>query len=173
MPGLPRPRESERRARGSRRVGSRERVSKPLVVESQDDESRKKDHAVTFPGRFRQQGRWPIERSLRKCRCTDGAGREHLAASAAAEPGVRAVIDGDGSETGIFEVPARSRRLCGFRRQHRGVEQVGRRSRHLARSSVSSRMLRMFVPSDVTGVKVLAKVLDHYPIVRAREGETA
>ena len=64
MPRLPRPRESERRARGLRRVGSRERVSKPLVVESQDDESRKKDHAVTFPGHLRQQGRArPVERS--------------------------------------------------------------------------------------------------------------
>jgi hypothetical protein len=34
-------------------------------------------------------------------------------------------------------------------------------------------MLRMFVPSDVTGVKVVAKVLDRHPIVRSGERETA
>ena len=33
--------------------------------------------------------------------------------------------------------------------------------------------LRMFVPSDVTGVEILGKVLDHYPIVRAGERECA
>ena len=33
--------------------------------------------------------------------------------------------------------------------------------------------LRMFVPSDATGVEILAKVLDHYPIVRIGEREAA
>ncbi len=33
--------------------------------------------------------------------------------------------------------------------------------------------LRMFVPSDASGVDILAKVLDHYPIARVGEREAA
>ncbi|TWH94965.1 NTP hydrolase family protein [Bradyrhizobium daqingense] len=40
-------------------------------------------------------------------------------------------------------------------------------------SEIISWKLRMFVPSDATGAAVLAKVLDHYPIVRIGEREAA
>jgi hypothetical protein len=40
-------------------------------------------------------------------------------------------------------------------------------------SEIISWKLRMFVPSDATGAGVLAKVLDHYPVVRIGEREVA
>ncbi|WP_245316663.1 strawberry notch C-terminal domain-containing protein, partial [Bradyrhizobium manausense] len=40
-------------------------------------------------------------------------------------------------------------------------------------SEIISWKLRMFVPSDATGVGVLAKVLDHYPVERVGEREAA
>jgi hypothetical protein len=40
-------------------------------------------------------------------------------------------------------------------------------------SEIISWKLRMFVPTDATGVGVLAKVLDHYPALRIGEREAA
>ncbi|MGY4572103.1 hypothetical protein ACVWY5_005173 [Bradyrhizobium sp. USDA 3256] len=33
--------------------------------------------------------------------------------------------------------------------------------------------LRMFVPTDASGVEILAKVLEHYPVARVSEREAA
>ena len=40
-------------------------------------------------------------------------------------------------------------------------------------SEIISWKLRMFVPTDASGVDVLAKVLEHYPIERIAEREAA
>ena len=40
-------------------------------------------------------------------------------------------------------------------------------------AEIISWKLRMFVPSDVRGVEVLSRVLDHYPIERIGEREAA
>jgi len=93
---LLRPRESERRGRCSRRVESRERVSRLPVVESQNDER-------------------PFKRSRCRLPVTSPSSIEQLAESIAQRAllqslSVRAVLDADGNETGMFEVPAGGRR---------------------------------------------------------------
>jgi ParB/RepB/Spo0J family partition protein len=109
---LRRPRESERRGRFSRRVGSRERVSRLPVVESKNDESRTENHAVALPGHSLQQAR-VSQSNVRRVKA--GVSIEQLAESIAQRTllqslSVRAVVDADGNETGMFEVPAGGRR---------------------------------------------------------------
>jgi len=110
--GLLWPRESERRGGCSRRVGSQERVSRPPVVESQNDESRTKDHVS--PSRDIPFNKLVLSQSNVR-RVKAGVSIEQLAESIAQRTllqslSVRAVVDADGNETGMFEVPAGGRR---------------------------------------------------------------
>ena len=121
---------------------------------------------------------------------------------------VRAVINNEDSETGMFEVPAGGRRYRALEllvKQKRmaksqlvacfvrdgGIAEDDSLAENDERwgcirsiSSEPSRLcalvgeiiswkLRMFVPSDASGIEVLAKVLDHYAVERIAEREAA
>jgi ParB family transcriptional regulator, chromosome partitioning protein len=104
-------RESERSGRFSRRVGSQEKVSWQPVVESANDES-PEDHAVALARHSFQQA---VLSQSNVRRVKAGVSIEQLAESIAQRTllqslNVRAVVDGEGNETGMFEVPAGGRR---------------------------------------------------------------
>jgi hypothetical protein len=88
--------------------------------------------------------------------------------------GVRAVVDADGQETGMFAVPAGGRRytnrieLTGF------TEPMRDRLRAYGLFwEIISWKLRFFVPVDGTGPAILAGVLEHYPIARVADRAAA
>jgi hypothetical protein len=91
-------------------------------------------------------------------------------------PSVRAVVDADGQETGMFEVPAGAEGLQ-LRRVRvmavKGIELAGfndtmpdRLRTYRLFSEIVSWKLRFFVPIDTTGPAILARVLERYPIAR-------
>lgn len=95
-----------------RRVGSRERVFRPPVVESQDDEAVQK--ITLSPSRDIPFNKLVLSQSNVR-RVKAGVSIEQLAESIAQRTllqslSVRAVVDTDGNETGMFEVPAGGRR---------------------------------------------------------------
>jgi ParB family transcriptional regulator, chromosome partitioning protein len=93
-----------------RRVGSRERVSWRPVVESANDEG-PEDHAVALARHFNKLVL--SQSNVRRVKASVSI--EQLAESIAQRTllqslNVRAVVDGEGNETGMFEVPAGGRR---------------------------------------------------------------
>ena len=99
------------RDRLPRRVGGRERGSRPPVVENRHGK-RPEDQTQSLPGYSLQQaGAEPVQRPSWKA----GISIEQLAESIATRTllqslNVRAVVDAEGNETGMFEVPAGGRR---------------------------------------------------------------
>ena len=89
---------------------------------------------------------------------------------------VRAILDADGKETGMFEVPAGGRRYRALEllvKQKRMAKTQAVpcvvRDEGIAEDDSLPEKLRMFVPTDAGGVSVLAKVLERYPVARVAE----
>ena len=89
---------------------------------------------------------------------------------------VRAVLDADGKETGMFEVPAGGRRYRALELLVNRIELSGftdamrdRLSAYGLFHEIISWKLRMFVPIDTGGVGLLSKVLERYPVARIAE----
>ena len=89
---------------------------------------------------------------------------------------VRAILDADGKETGMFEVPAGGRRYRALELLVNRIELSGftdamrdRLSAYGLFHEIISWKLRMFVPIDTGGVGVLSKVLERYPVARIVE----
>jgi hypothetical protein len=91
---------------------------------------------------------------------------------------VRAILDADGKETGMFEVPAGGRRYRALELLVNRIELSGftdamrdRLSAYGLFHEIISWKLRMFVPADASGPAVLAKVIERHPIQRISERE--
>jgi ParB-like nuclease domain len=89
---------------------------------------------------------------------------------------VRAILDADGKETGMFEVPAGGRRYRALELLVNRIELSGftdamrdRLSAYGLFHEIISWKLRMFVPIDTGGVGLLSKVLERYPVARIAE----
>ena len=89
---------------------------------------------------------------------------------------VRAILDADGKETGMFEVPAGGRRYRALELLVNRIELSGftdamrdRLSAYGLFHEIISWKLRMFVPIDTGGVGLLSKVLERYPVARIVE----
>jgi hypothetical protein len=108
-------------------------------------------------------------------------GREQLAESIALRTllqslNVRAILDADGKEAGMFEVPAGGRRYRALELLVNRIELSGftdamrdRLSAYGLFHEIISWKLRMFVPIDTGGVGLLSKVLERYPVARIAE----
>ena len=89
---------------------------------------------------------------------------------------VRAILDADGKETGMFEVPAGGRRYRALELLVNRIELSGftdamrdRLSAYGLFHEIISWKLRMFVPIDTGGVGLLSTVLERYPVARIAE----
>lgn len=93
---------------------------------------------------------------------------------------ISAIVDAEGNETGTFEVPAhglRYRALGLLTKQKRMAKAQAVpfvvREDGIGEDEIISRKLRMFVPTDASGIEILSKVLDNYPLAPIREREAA
>jgi hypothetical protein len=93
---------------------------------------------------------------------------------------VRAILDADGKETGMFEVPAGGRRYRALELLVNRIELSGftdamrdRLSAYGLFHEIISWKLRMFVPTDASGPAILGKVLERYPLSRISDRAAA
>nr|WP_206734860.1 plasmid stabilization protein [Bradyrhizobium zhanjiangense] len=91
---------------------------------------------------------------------------------------VWAIVDAEGKRTGMFEVSADGLRYRALGLLTKGSAKAQAfpfvvREGGVLEDEIMSWKLRMFVPTDASGIEILSKVLDSYPLAPIGEREAA